>query len=136
MDFDGGKEISGVEFYWFADPKPHYPFKGRKCKYMDEIIGWSEKDLMDAHGMEVENPGEDIKIENNEYDNFRLPASWELFCRNDNGQWVSIAQSDNYPTEANQFNMIGFDEIKTSALKLMVDLTENKGAGVHEWRVK
>ncbi len=136
MDFGDNKEISEVEFYWFADPKPHYPFKGRKPKYIDKIIRLSEKDLMDAHGMELGNPAEDIKIENNEYDNFRLPESWELFCRNDNGQWVPIAQSDNYPTEANQFNMIGFDEIKTSALKLTVDLTENKGGGVHEWRVK
>lgn len=136
LAFDNETTISQAQVFWFADPKPEYPLRGRQSIYSDKIVELKEKYKIDAHGMEAANPAEDIKVNIEGYDNFSVPVEWQLMYRAQNGKWLPVRNSGSYPTEANRFNLIDFEAVRTQAVRLMVKLRADKGGGVHEIRIK
>jgi uncharacterized protein len=66
--------------------------------------------------------------------NCRLPASWRIEYR-DGGEWKPVKITDTYPVAKDQWCAVRFAPVKTTALRLLVNLPPNFATGVHEWRV-
>jgi len=64
----------------------------------------------------------------------RLPAAWHLEYL-DRGAWKAVAAAESYPVAWDQWCSVRFDPVKTTALRLVVQLPPGFAAGVHEWKV-
>lgn len=64
----------------------------------------------------------------------RLPASWHIEYL-DQGAWKTVSTAENYPVAKDQWCAVGFSPVKTTALRLVVQLPPGFAAGIHEWKV-
>ena len=64
----------------------------------------------------------------------RLPASWRIEYR-DGGDWKAVTTTENYPVAKDQWCAVRFAPVKTTALRLVVQLPPNFATGIHEWKV-
>ena len=65
----------------------------------------------------------------------RAPASWRILYKS-GGAWKPVANTMPYGVERDKFNRVRFQPVRTTALRLEVQLPENFAAGIHEWKVK
>jgi hypothetical protein len=65
----------------------------------------------------------------------RVPASWKLLYR-DGGAWKPVEATAAYGTKRDTFNRVAFKPVKTTALRLEVQLQPNVSGGVLEWQVE
>ena len=66
----------------------------------------------------------------------RVPAAWRLYYRDANGEWVAIEPRNGYPVMKDAPCTADFEPVRTSAIKLEVQLPADNSAGVFEWSVK
>jgi hypothetical protein len=64
----------------------------------------------------------------------RLPASWRIEYL-DQGAWKAVAAAEDYPIAKDKWCAVRFTPLKTTALRLTVQLPPNFATGVHEWKV-
>lgn len=65
----------------------------------------------------------------------RIPRSWRvLYKRGD--QWLPVEATGSYGLAKDQYNVVRFTPVRTSALRLEVQLPERFSAGIQEWKVK
>ncbi len=64
----------------------------------------------------------------------RLPASWRIEYLDGSG-WKAVAATDAYPVAKDKWCAVRFAPVKTTALRLVVQLPPDFAAGVHEWKV-
>ena len=64
----------------------------------------------------------------------RVPAAWAVFYKSGD-TWKPVANSNPYGVEIDKYNRVRFKPVRTTALRLEVQLTENFSAGIHEWMV-
>jgi uncharacterized protein len=64
----------------------------------------------------------------------RLPASWHIEYL-DQGDWKAVAATDNYAVAKDQWCAVRFAPVKTTALRLVVQLPPNFATGIHEWKL-
>ncbi len=64
----------------------------------------------------------------------RLPASWKLLYKTGN-DWKQVTTTDDYPVKANSYNRITFDPVRTSALRIEIQLQDGFSGGILEWRI-
>lgn len=64
----------------------------------------------------------------------RAPASWKLLYR-DGAVWKSAETNEPYGVRANQFNTVRIAKVRTTALRIEVQLPAGASSGVLEWRV-
>jgi hypothetical protein len=64
----------------------------------------------------------------------RLPASWRIEYL-DGGNWNPVTPTEAYSVTKDQWCAVRFAPIKTTALRLEVQLPPNFATGVHEWKV-
>jgi hypothetical protein len=62
----------------------------------------------------------------------RLPDSWRIEYL-DNGEWKPVPA--NYTVALDKWCEVSFDEITTSAMRLIVNQQESWSVGIHEWQV-
>jgi DUF1680 family protein len=65
----------------------------------------------------------------------RLPASWQIEYR-DGAEWKAVASAKDYPIAKDRWCAVEFTPVKTTALRLAVQLQNRWAAGVHEWKVE
>lgn len=65
----------------------------------------------------------------------RIPASWKIYYKKGD-EWVPVQPIGNYETAKDKYNLVKFEPIKTTALKLEVQLPAEHATGIHEWIVK
>jgi hypothetical protein len=65
----------------------------------------------------------------------RIPASYKLYYQKD-GQWVEVKNTVPYEIAKDKYNVLTFEPVTTTALKLVVQLPVDNSAGIHEWAVK
>jgi hypothetical protein len=65
----------------------------------------------------------------------RIPASWELLYKQGN-DWVPVKTVAPYEISKDKYNIVQFEPVKTSAVRMKVKLPVNHATGVHEWIVK
>jgi hypothetical protein len=64
----------------------------------------------------------------------RLPASWQiLFLEGD--EWKPVKVKGKYDVAKDQWCKVAFEPVTTTALRLVVQLSREWAAGVHEWKV-
>lgn len=66
----------------------------------------------------------------------RVPRSWSLYYKDNAGQWQPVANPGEYTVRKGDANMMTFDPVTTTAMKLEVVLPEKNSAGVFEWTVR
>jgi len=64
----------------------------------------------------------------------RLPAAWHIEYL-DQGAWKAVAATDSYPVAKDKWCVVRFAPVRTTALRLVVQLPPNFATGVHEWKV-
>lgn len=66
----------------------------------------------------------------------RVPKSWTISYRDDQGNWKPVEPPDQYGVEKGVGNTVNFKAVKTKALRLEVTLPDDNSAGLFEWSVK
>ncbi len=65
----------------------------------------------------------------------RVPKSWELYYKDEAGNWQPVTGADKYGTAKGSANTVNFDPVKTKAMKLEVVLPDDNSAGLFEWQL-
>ncbi|PWK77125.1 hypothetical protein LX99_02935 [Mucilaginibacter oryzae] len=65
----------------------------------------------------------------------RIPASYKIYYMKD-GQWAPVKNTTPYAISKDAFNVVSFEPVTTTALKLEVQLPVDNSTGIHEWAVK
>ena len=65
-----------------------------------------------------------------------VPKAWRILYKNAAGEWVPVEGAGAYPTVKGAACEVSFTPVTTSAVKLEVDLPEERSAGLYEWEVK
>ncbi len=65
----------------------------------------------------------------------RVPQSWRVLYQS-NGQWKPVTGASPYGVEMDRFNRVTFAPVKTTALRLEVQLQPNWSGGILEWKVE
>ncbi len=64
----------------------------------------------------------------------RVPKSWQLLAK-DGDAWKPVKARGKYKVEKDKYNTLEFDPVRTTALRIEVELQEGFSGGVLEWRV-
>ena len=65
----------------------------------------------------------------------RVPGSYKLFYKKGNS-WLPVKPTTPYEISKDKFNLITFEPVQTTALRMEIQLPLEHSAGVHEWAVK
>jgi hypothetical protein len=65
----------------------------------------------------------------------RVPVSWKILYKKGK-EWVAVAHTEPYGVKKDMFNRVSFKPVRTSALRLEIQLPKKFSAGIHEWKVK
>jgi uncharacterized protein len=65
----------------------------------------------------------------------RTPKSWKVYYQKGD-DWVPFKNKSDYGVEVNIINQVKFEPVKTTAVKLEIQLREDASAGVYEWIVE
>ncbi|MDR0792263.1 MAG: glycoside hydrolase family 127 protein, partial [Chitinophagaceae bacterium] len=65
----------------------------------------------------------------------RVPDSWKLEYKQ-NDQWIPVSSPSEYGTKKDQYNRVTFDAVKTTALRMIVQLPKDNSSGIQEWKVE
>ncbi|WP_247651774.1 glycoside hydrolase family 127 protein [Chitinophaga eiseniae] len=65
----------------------------------------------------------------------RIPAAWKLYYKQ-GSEWVPVKNTTPYTTEKDKYNVVSFEPVTTTALKLEVQLPADNSSGIHEWIVE
>jgi len=64
----------------------------------------------------------------------RAPKSWDLHYLFGN-EWLPVQSPSEYDTALNQYNVVFFTPVTTTALRLSVRLQRDFSAGILEWKI-
>lgn len=67
--------------------------------------------------------------------NFRVPASWNLYYKDEAGQWREVQNHSPYGCERDKYNSVDFTPVTTTGLRIVARLQEGQSGGVIEWKV-
>ncbi|MFC2118052.1 beta-L-arabinofuranosidase domain-containing protein [Bacteroidota bacterium] len=65
----------------------------------------------------------------------RIPKSWKILYKESN-TWKEVTANDPYLTDKDKYIKVSFNPVKTSAIKLEIQVQEGVSTGIHEWKVK
>ncbi len=66
----------------------------------------------------------------------RLPKSWRITYLTASGKWEPVSTAGTYAITKGTPVEVNFKPVKTTALRLELELTENFSAGLFEWDVE
>ena len=66
----------------------------------------------------------------------RVPESWKLYYKNDAGEWVAVKNLNSYDVVKGSANIVNFEPVKTTAVKLEIKQPKEYSCGLFEWSVK
>ncbi len=66
----------------------------------------------------------------------RVPKEWKIYYKDNSGQWQEVKNPTGYGTVKGAPNIVNFDPVTTSAVKLEIVQPEQHSCGVFEWSVK
>ncbi|HTI58355.1 glycoside hydrolase family 127 protein [Mucilaginibacter sp.] len=65
----------------------------------------------------------------------RIPASYKIYYKKGE-EWIPVKNTIPYEIAKDKYNVLTFEPVTTTALKLEVQLPADNSAGIHEWAVK
>ena len=66
----------------------------------------------------------------------RVPKAWKLYYKTEAGEWAEVKNPTEYGVGKGMANIVNFDPVKTTAMKLEIVQPEEFSCGVFEWSVK
>ena len=66
----------------------------------------------------------------------RVPKSWRLYYKDESGAWLPVDPVSAYGTEKGIGNRVDFSPVRTTAIKLEVELPADNSSGIFEWEVE
>lgn len=66
----------------------------------------------------------------------RVPRGWQILYKDIDGAWHPITGISRYGTQKGINNIVNFDQVTTTALKLEIKLPEGHSSGMYEWEVR
>jgi len=66
----------------------------------------------------------------------KVPASWRILYLSNNGKWEPVSSPTGYGCQKGVANLVQFDPIETTAIRLEVSLPADAAAGLFEWEIK
>ncbi len=66
----------------------------------------------------------------------RVPKEWKIYYKDNSGEWQEVKNPTGYGTVKGAPNIVNFDPVTTSAVKLEIVQPEQHSCGVFEWSVK
>ena len=66
----------------------------------------------------------------------KVPDSWKLYYKDEAGIWQPVVNPDQYPVLKGAPSIVNFTPVKTTAVKLEVQINKDKSAGLYEWEVE
>jgi len=66
----------------------------------------------------------------------KVPASWQILFRTADGKWQPVTGTTGYGTKKGVANLVQFDPVETTAVRLVVQLPADASSGLFEWEVK
>lgn len=67
--------------------------------------------------------------------NFRVPESWQLYYKADNGSWQPVEALSHYTVSKDCYNSLNFKPVRTKGLRIVAKLQKGSSGGVLEWKV-
>lgn len=64
----------------------------------------------------------------------RVPASWRLLYRS-GGAWLPVKTTGEMGMAKDRWNTVKFAPVRTTGLRLEVQMQQGWSAGVHEWKI-
>ena len=64
----------------------------------------------------------------------RVPSSWHILYRAGES-WKPVSNASGFGVSKDRYNRTTFDPVRTTGLRLVVQLPDSLSAGIHEWRV-
>jgi hypothetical protein len=61
-----------------------------------------------------------------------LPKAWQVLYRTDRDDFAPVKNSTPYGVAKDVFNEVGFEPVRTDAIRIEVSLQDGWSAGVHE----
>ncbi|MGD2294664.1 MAG: glycoside hydrolase family 127 protein [Candidatus Aminicenantes bacterium] len=65
----------------------------------------------------------------------RVPVSWKILYKK-GSEWIPVINKEEHGVSKDMYNRVTFTPVRTSALRLEIQLQEKFSAGIHEWKVK
>jgi hypothetical protein len=65
----------------------------------------------------------------------RIPASWRILYKQGD-QWLPVKNTTPYSVQKDKYDSVQFEPVKTSALRLEIQLPKENASGIHEWIVR
>lgn len=65
----------------------------------------------------------------------RVPDEWQLLYL-DKGKWTPVNNTNDYSVSKDDWDILQFDPVSTTALRMRVKLNEKFSSGIHEWIVE
>ncbi|MDB5091736.1 MAG: Non-reducing end beta-L-arabinofuranosidase [Mucilaginibacter sp.] len=65
----------------------------------------------------------------------RIPVSYKIFYKKGE-EWVPVKTTTPYVISMDAYNVLNFEPVETTALKMEVQLPADNSTGIHEWSVK
>ena len=66
----------------------------------------------------------------------RVPKAWKLYYKTADGKWAEVKNATEYGTGKGVANIVNFDPVKTTSMKLEIQQPKDFSCGVFEWSVK
>lgn len=97
---------------------------------------WPKTGTLEWVEYEFEAPKEVFEVKVYWYDDApfggcRIPTSWEVVYK-DGDEWKPVPTSEEYKVVKDDWNTIKFDPVKTSTIRVKLQLDEKFSAGIHE----
>ena len=129
--FVGNGTLTALNDQWEAE--------GSGDRNVPRFTWWSHKGTTESVQYDFAEPTSVSRVEVYWFDDTgagdcRLPASWRLLYR-DGDNWLPVTGAASFGCEADQYNAVTFDSVKTTGLQLEVQLQAGFSGGILEWRV-
>ena len=73
-------------------------------------------------------------FDDNPHGGCRPPMKWEILYAKEKS-WLPVKNKSPYETTLNQYNVVSFEPVSTTAIRLVVQLQQEYSGGILEWKI-
>lgn len=67
---------------------------------------------------------------------YKVPVGWRILYKNAAGDFVPVKNTSTYETAVDRFNRVSFKPVRTTAVRLEMQLQPTHSAGLYRWRLE
>ena len=118
----------------FTSPLPHSDIKDQSTNYLHwwpakNTSEWVQYDFDKAYTI---SKSKVYWYDDKPWGGCDLPVSWKLLYKKGN-EWVPVETTTSYEIAKDTYNTVEFQPVKTTGLRMVIQLTKTYAAGLQEW---